>query len=84
MTSKSFHSILKEAKRSRFDDYHKGLTVVNENHFAHNNEELNFAKEFTRLTHKKGRQESIGTRGSLAANPITQSETSFLKPVTNS
>lgn len=56
MTSKSFHTILKEAKRSRFDDYHKGLTVVNEGHFAHNNEELNFAKEYTRLTQKKGKK----------------------------
>lgn len=81
MTSKSFHSILKEAKRSRFDDYHKGLTVVNEGHFAHNNEELNFAKEYTRLTQKNGNRCSIATRGKLSANPITQSETSFLNPV---
>ena len=50
--AKSFKEILEEAKRNRFDDYTKGMTVVREKHFTDNNEELAFARGYIKLTSK--------------------------------
>jgi hypothetical protein len=52
-SAKKFKDILAEAKKNTFDTQTKGLTVVQEKHFAHGNEELAFAKDFVKLTHNK-------------------------------
>lgn len=54
MSKAKFHEILKEAKRSRFDDYSTGMTVVKEKHFPNRNEELSFARYYNKFTTKKG------------------------------
>jgi hypothetical protein len=56
MANKSFYDILKDAKKgSTFDGHHTGLTCLNENHFTDKNEELKFAKAWTKLTGQKRR-----------------------------
>lgn len=56
MASRSFYEILKDAKKgSTFDSHHKGLTCLNESHFIDNNQELKFAKAWSRLTSSKRR-----------------------------
>lgn len=49
MASKSYKNFPKDTKHSN----HKGLTVVNQSRFSSTNEELKFAKEYTKLTTNK-------------------------------
>lgn len=68
---KSVSQVIKEAKRSPFDDYSKGLTVVKDKHFQNANEELGFAREYTRITAERRPRTAKGL------DPILQRETSF-------
>ena len=79
--SSQFSKILKEAKRSRFDDNSKGTTVVRENHFSNNNEEMSFAKFCTTFSTKKGSQLPHKDFHQIKrdSNPIIQSEAKYVK-----
>lgn len=68
---KSVSQVIKEAKRTPFDDYSKGLTVVKDKHFQHANEELGFAREYTRITAERK------PRFARGMDPILQRESSF-------
>ena len=58
-TTSQLNKILREAKKSRFEDHTKGTTVVKEKHFANKNEELSFAKFYSKFSGKKGIRTSI-------------------------